>query len=307
MYEFFISAGLGAIGPSGIFSFIVPDRFGYNEQFVALRRKILRQYCLDEMLYRAPFPNVTVDTAIFRIRADAPQENQAVAIGEFDALPRQVLQRELAKDSRARFVFQGADATTALINRIKSDPTTQKLGELVSTTSGVGAKSKLVTAHRVNNRQIQVLKGESIYKYVLTHVFYFDFTRKNITGRTTDRSKLGCSPKILIRKTGDSIVATLDESGVFPEQSLYFTYGETSIDLYCLLGLLNSRLMNFIFFHSSLTNRASIAQVKKVDLDELPIKLVLDEAARVVGAVALVEVAADAAGRGVEARVSQLR
>jgi hypothetical protein len=84
--------------------------------------------------------------------------------------------------------------------------------------------------------------------------------------------KLGAQEKILLRKTGDHIVATYDDSGIFPEQSLYFLYANRSeMSFKFLLGVLNSRLLNAYYRAKCLTNIRSIAQVKKVDLDQLPI------------------------------------
>ena len=65
MYEYFISMGLTITKDGGRFSFIVPDRFGKNDQFLGLRQKILKNVALGEVLYRAPFPGVTADTLIF--------------------------------------------------------------------------------------------------------------------------------------------------------------------------------------------------------------------------------------------------
>jgi len=47
-----------------------------------------------------------------------------------------------------------------------------------------------------------------------------------------------------------------------------------SVDYKFLLGLLNSKLLTAYFRAKSLTNKNSIAQVKKVDLDELPIRVI---------------------------------
>jgi hypothetical protein len=119
------------------------------------------------------------------------------------------------------------------------------------------------------------LKGDSIVRYFLRKQYWFEFDRRNITGRTTDKIKLGARPKILLRKTGDSIIATYDDSGVFPEQSLYFLFdfGRNLSPLY-LLGVLNSKLMNWYYSTACLTNKKSIAQVKKVHLDQLPIRTI---------------------------------
>ena len=117
----------------------------------------------------------------------------------------------------------------------------------------------------------------SIQKYGVKNSLYFEFKAANITGRTTDETKLGYRPKLLIRKTGDRLITAYDDSGRYPEQSLYFTFGASVVPHFYLLGLLNSRLMQFVFFHKALTNRSSMAQVKKDDLDVLPIKTVSDD------------------------------
>ena len=49
---------------------------------------------------------------------------------------------------------------------------------------------------------------------------------------------------------------------------------KTDNDLRFLLGILNSKLLNFFYQAKSLTNKESIAQIKKNDLDRLPIPLI---------------------------------
>jgi len=128
----------------------------------------------------------------------------------------------------------------------------------------------MITEDRESSKQIEILKGESIRKYHVGKGLFFEFKADNITGRTTDKRKLGFVGKVLMRKTGRSIIAAYDDTDRFPEQSLYFTYGESSESSFYILAILNSSLMDFIYFHTALTNRDSIAQIKKVDLDALP-------------------------------------
>lgn len=115
-------------------------------------------------------------------------------------------------------------------------------------------------------------EGDSIARYFLRKQYWFEFKRQNITGRTTDKDKLGARLKVLLRKTGDSIIATYEESGIFPEQSLYFLYDfNGGLSPLYLFGILNTKLMTWYYKTASLTNKNSIAQVKKVQLDQLPI------------------------------------
>lgn len=271
MYEYFIAKGLSLVGATGLFGFIVPDRFAYNDQFIELRKRILREHTLHEVLFRAPFPNVTADTLIFRIGGSKAGKGHQTLLGEFAGDRHPIEQKRLMEDERARFEFRGGGSHSSLIDGIMNNKRVARLEQIVQTTSGVGGKSKLISPTRISQRQIEVLKGESIFRYIVDKPFFFEFVKANITGRTTDKTKLGARPKILIRKTGNALIAAYDDTGTYPEQSLYFTYGPCAVDEFYLLGLLNSRLINFIYYNVALTNRDSIAQAKKVDLDRLPI------------------------------------
>lgn len=272
MYEYFISKGLKLLRKGGRFGFIVPDRFGKNDQFINLREKIIRNFVLNEVLYRAPFPNITADTLIFNIENKRPSPRQKTRIGEYNGPTDPVSQTSLC-DASNRYKLENLDALAlgkALL-RLEKSGTAIPLGRVTQTTSGFGGKSKLISNHRESDRQIEIFKGVTISKYKVGSPLFFEFKKINITGRTTDRSKLGWTPKILIRKTGSRLIAAYDETGTFPEQSLYFTYGETLVDHHYLLAILNSRLMGYIFAERKLTNQNSMAQVKKNDLDTLPI------------------------------------
>jgi len=142
-------------------------------------------------------------------------------------------------------VFFGDSSQMEFVRRIGSAPSLVSLSDVCKTTSGYGGKSELITESQQNTRQIPTMKGDSILRYSLRRQYWFEFERENITGRTTDRNKLGARPKVLLRKTGDSIIATYDDSGVFPEQSLYFLFDfDRGLSPLYVLGVVNSKFMN---------------------------------------------------------------
>ena len=146
------------------------------------------------------------------------------------------------------------------------------LGDVFDITSGFGGKSSLITGERVSDMQIEVLKGKSIAPYEVRKRYWFEFRKENLTGRTSDTAKLSATPKILIRKTGDRLIATFDDSDAYPEQSLYFLYNKrTNLDWRFILGLLNSETVNLYYRARCLTNRQTIAHAKKQDLERIPI------------------------------------
>jgi len=271
MYEYFVSQGLNLTCQGGFFSFIVPDRLGFNSQFIPLRKRILTESQILSLLYKAPFPGITADTLIFALQKGRPDSNSA-KIAEYGKADILRPQHELLKHPTHAFeYFESADIMKVLA--VLEEPSrTMHVGDLCDSTSGFGGKSALIQETRTNQKQIRTMKGDSIGRYQTKKLYWFEFKPQNITGRTTDSSKLGAKQKVLLRKTGDKIIATYDDSGIFPEQSLYFLFNpHTKIELKFILGILNSELLGAYYQARSLTNRRSIAQVKKVDLDQLPI------------------------------------
>ena len=275
MYEYFIAQGLSIVRNGGYFSLIVPDRFGFNNQFVNLRRHMLEESRVLSILYRAPFPKVVADTLVFVVQRGEADHDHAVEISEYKKSTFTRTQGELLRDPNHLFEYFEDPKLAQLIAKIDQSIGTTQLNQICETTSGFGGKSELITETKIHEKQIPTIKGESIGRYEFRKNYWFEFKPENITGRTTDRRKLGARDKVLLRKTGNQIIATYDESGIYPEQSLYFLFGNrTELSFKFLLGVLNSRLLNMYYATKSLTNRASIAQVKKVDLDRLPIPVV---------------------------------
>ena len=277
LYEYFVHKGLELINEKGFFSFIVPDRLGFNNQFISLRKKILQNYQIDELLYKAPFPNIVTDTLIFRFSQKKNTKNSEIVVGEFAKTTQVKSQNDYLQDIEFRFVYENSDHATKILTKIFTNSKCKPLGEIAETTSGFGGKSSEITKNRKTQKQIEVIRGRSIQKFSSVIPYFFDFKKENITGRTTDRNKLGVREKVLLRKTGLPIIATYDESGIYPEQSLYFIFNnKTDNSLKYFTALINSKLFQFVYINKLVTNKDSTPQLKKIDLDKFPV-FVCDE------------------------------
>jgi len=277
MYEYFVAHGLNIVKNNGFFSFIVPDRLGFNDQFIPLRQRILEETHIISLVYKMPFPNVVVDTLTFILRKDFDNKDAVTSISKYGNEEIKIIQSSLFNSSTLQFSFFTEIKKMNLISKIKSMKAIVYLKEICDYTSGFGGKSKMICETQTNQKQIPILKGRSIERYrTLAHkIFWFEFKKENITGRTTDKKKLSASPKILLRKTGNEIIATYDDTSIFPEQSLYFLYNnKTELNFKFILGLLNSKLLTFYFQIELLTNPDSIAQVKTKDLALIPIRAI---------------------------------
>jgi len=268
LFEFFILFSLKEIKRGGILTFIVPDRMGFNIAFSSLRKKMLSKFRLIEIVYKWKFDMIIADTMTFIVKKElidnysfrikTRPENQVLFYSNKD-----ILQTQLSE-------FRGFDNVSIqdLVSTIMRQG--NPLSNFCKSTSGFGGKSELITDVRINNTQIEVVRGRSIAKFCLLKKYFFEFQDDNITGRTRDEIKLGKKEKILLRKTGSEIIATYDNNAIYPEQSLYFLYDIKDNPLF-LLGVLNSKLINWYYCNRLVTNEDSTPQLKNIDLDNIPI------------------------------------
>ncbi len=80
-------------------------------------------------------------------------------------------------------------------------------------------------------------------------------------------------PKILIRKTGNSIIASLDKDGILAEQSVYMVIPFNNKRIYSLLGQIQSNLCNFYFKESLITNPHAYPYIQHYDVQKIPINI----------------------------------
>ncbi len=267
-FEYFISLGLELTRQGGYLSFIVPDRLGFNRQFEYLRRRLLTETQLLLLVHGIRFPGVTVDTMVFVCRKGAPGPDAVTEVRD-SGLSSHIPQEELLQSPGCEFRRPEDPHIERIVRQMESAPL--RLRDICEITSGFGGRSDLITETRASDAQIPIVRGSGIERYAVRKTCWFDFRPENLTGRTSRRDRLGASPKILIRKTGTSLIATYDDSGAYPEQSLYFLFNNrTDLDWRFILGILNSRLMGVYYRARCLTNPRTIAHAKLADLERLP-------------------------------------
>jgi adenine-specific DNA-methyltransferase len=246
--------------------YIVPSAIAVNLQYSELRKYILHNYNIRKLIFEIKFPAIVTDSMILILEKGLVVDNLIVINNG-----RSIVQKQFLQEKNYEFIYKGTDLDEEIKTKIwdNSNP----LGDIATTFTGFIGDTQKISCDRVTNEQIKILKGENIRSYITIGEFYYDFKRENIKGGTSDLRKLTCKDKILVRKTGNKIIATIDTSGRIIEQSLY---GVIKINPdYCieyLLGVLNSKLILWYFSNYLITNKNSMPQIKKYSLDNIPIK-----------------------------------
>ncbi len=271
-FEYFILQSLKLLAKGGYHSYIVPDRLGFNESLEYLRKVLLNDYTLNFLLYKVPFPGVIADTLIYGLKAIKSKESHTITVTEFGKDPIIISRNFYINTAYTAFLFfTNADIFKA-IKKIDAAENIE-LEKTAETTSGFGGKSNEITDTRMNDNQIVTIKGANVECYVINGRLYFEFIKENITGRTTDVDKLGAIPKVLLRKTGTVLYAAYENSGIYPEQSLYFLFNfKGQYNPLYLLVFINSSIFKFYYIEKMVTNRDTTPQLKKIHLDLFPIR-----------------------------------
>jgi hypothetical protein len=103
---------------------------------------------------------------------------------------------------------------------------------------------------------------------------YIEYDRK-LLHRPREERLFTCPRKLLIRQTGDRIISTIDLNKLYAWKSVFVILSdENKLYLEYLLALLNSSTINYYYQKIVGEGGRVFAQVKGINLDKLPIKII---------------------------------
>ncbi len=270
LYEYFIKRSLELLKIGGRIGFVVPDRFAKNLQYKSFREMIILNYNIKNLAFEIKFPNINTDTMIF-ILEKVHNKNNKINLEVYKKRNYSIYQSQYLENENFEFSYDSNSFNRDIKNKIEKN--SKFLGDISTTFTGFIGNTKEIKKYRVNNKQINILKGQNITNFRILNKCYYEFEKQNIKGGTKDIKKLACSPKIIVRKTGSKIIAALDKEGIIIEQSLYGIINlESKFSYKYVLGVLNSKLIHWYYLNFLITNLNSTPQIKKYSLNQIPIK-----------------------------------
>jgi hypothetical protein len=116
---------------------------------------------------------------------------------------------------------------------------------------------------------IPLLRGSLIQRYVTLWNNDYWIKYGEWLAAPRNSSIFEAPVKIFVRQTSDSIISTLCNSGVVARDNLHIILPKNSTDLLFVLGILNSKFTDFIYFFINPEKGEALAQVKKTHVEEL--------------------------------------
>ncbi len=288
-FKLFFEKGLKLLKSNGKLGFIVPNTWLYIERSKQLRRFLLTNTKLLQIVELAKYvfedaPDMVPAIIIFE------KENsiQTLNINECEvkAIPlkgkeKDFLNNNWRLDSHVKqkvwldnlnmaLNLNLSDKVLALLKKIEAE--TIPLSKLAIVKYGIktGNNNKYVSQVKKTETYKKCLFGRDIGRYSINWKNYYLNYGKWLNGYRNDNVEV---QKILIQYTRKlsllrRIVAALDTNGeYYPLNSLSYVYTASKVSNFVLIGILNSKLMNFYF-----SNRFIDIGIKPVYLVNLPIK-----------------------------------
>ncbi len=300
-YLLFLERGLSLLGKDGaILGYIIPKSLVFNTYFEGTRRSLLSDFAIPEIIEIRDkvFENAEVgDSILFFAQCHrAPQTNTLVYSKVRNIYPVFELlekyrspQKKLLSQSHPSFFFSSFAINVP----------TKELDQLADVSNGLNpgnVRQILFSKRKASSKHQRLLLGRDIQHYILhwsgTWVNY-DPALKNRLKLADTKSKRGMTAqkrvdfalrdpeiyaknKIMIRKTADHIVASLDTMGFYFDSLSYGVQVLESCALSpkYLLGLLNSQLLNYIHGSFSMNKEKVFAKVLAENLKRLPIRII---------------------------------
>ncbi|MAX81313.1 MAG: restriction endonuclease subunit M [Crocinitomicaceae bacterium] len=128
---------------------------------------------------------------------------------------------------------------------------------------------KWLSNKKIDENHIPILLGKDVNRYY--HELsgtYVNFIKKEMKSNANEIMYL--QPKILMRRTGSTIIADIDSENLFALKNLYLIIPKNHDELYSMLAQLNSKLM--LFYHSSKSSseNKAFAQFKGIYIESFP-------------------------------------
>ncbi len=288
LYQLFIEkCGILVKQNHSYISLITPQTWLSIIQATKLRKQILGNKELTEIVFlgKEIFQDASVDALIFILNIGTSNEyikfKQSRNLINNNDETKIILYSSL-DDSTYIVPINSNSQTIDLITKINIETLSLKEIGLWSDGIKVVGEAKLFALQNIkfNDSFFPVLNGKDIGKYFYKWRGLFTCRdkvqiEKHFAADIRLRDeKMFNRPKILIRKTGSSIVATLDFNNYYYEQSLFsFGVSNKNYVLFYILTILNSQLANFLLYENAFSKKETFPQIRLHWLKDFPIKI----------------------------------
>jgi len=284
-YALFVEKSLSILSDNGKLGLVLPDII-LLKNYPQIRKLILETCQIENIYYTGTaFKSVNLDTVVLVLSKQKNEErrvNNVVKIMNDDKKAK-IKQRIFAENDGYKFNLFFSDEVISL--KQKLDNQSVQLGQILEIHEGVHSgniREKLFLDRTISKKCMKLLfKGVEILRYSTSWGGkYINYDKTIINKENGEYANLGKdeyfdNKKILVRRTGDRIIATLDDNKYVVSNNFFVLYYKNKIiqnfDLLAILGILNSPLGTWYFNAIQPRKGKLFAEIKINHLQQIPI------------------------------------
>lgn len=298
VYSLFIEKSIEMITADGHIGFILPGNLLSNNNFTEIRKIILRETDILQLinLGEKVFDNVDMNMAIILLSRRKLANNKIICKNISKSCEKSV---DIRQDTYKKIIKQSYYKTTlGNVFDIDSSEKTFRLREKIlhhnygkikdycEVIAGIATgniKDKLVLRDKVDHRAKKLLVGKDIneYSYQWSGLYILDdksiIDRNNGEYATFMRKEFIYGEKILIRQTADRFICTYDDENYHILNTLYSLVVrkdfQEKISIKYILGFLNSKFNNYLYKTLVRESGKLFPQLKIYHIQNSPIKI----------------------------------
>ncbi|QDR83275.1 Eco57I restriction-modification methylase domain-containing protein [Sporomusa termitida] len=282
-YALFFERSIQALKTGGYLGFITPDSYLLGRYYSKIREYILKTCSIKAIslvksnVFAGVLVGIPAITILQKINRDSAET--AVAVSKIDNSglsidTYQYEQQYFARQvyNRFRLFFHANDKI--LIDKIEQAPYMFK--DLTKTRTGMRS---LTTQADIKGKaklgptwQRGLISSGQVLPFGLNYQGDWLDVNPDKLNKGGWNAAIMAGPKIFLRQTGDSLIATIDRSGLYHLNNIHSLVAlRAGINLEFLVCILNSKLMNYYYHTVTLEKGRPMAQVDIETVEKLPL------------------------------------
>lgn len=291
-YVIFYEKGIDLLNNYGILGFITPSTFTYQHYFKKIR-SILNRFSILNFVkyYYEVFDDADIGDGLTLIISKETNSNDNISV--LKCKNRQEAET-LNSVSKKYNEIVNSDGTYNLnqsnLNIQKILKKGKPLGELTQIVVGIKPyqtnkgkpkqtkedvkEKRFTSSYKVNESYINCVIGKDFHRYRFLKEPDMFLSYGEWLAEPRSIAPFFDESKIIVRQTSDQIIATIDSEQRINLNNVYNIKKPSDVDIKYLLGILNSKLIKVVYQTISQEKGRIFPEVKKVNLNKLPILLV---------------------------------
>lgn len=284
-YALFVERAFPLLKKEGVMSYIIPSTILQNEYLEKIRKYILENYHIDLLVTfgNHVFQAVT-DSIILQCskrRSNDETKTLRKLDLEFSNNLKFVnwLQDDWLKNNDGVINLKTSKFENKILIHIEQD--SENLDLFFNANIGIKRANASIETTKISDKHKRFIVGGELSRFLVIWKGNFILFDQKFFHTGVDEKIFLQKEKILVRKTGNVLIASYDSSQFYTDQSIYNIYPKNDVkdfSLKYLCALLNAKVLNWYFNKKMITNADVFPYIKGIHLKKLPIKKIFTEA-----------------------------